>query len=48
MARRGKTFRGQRKDRIKGCGCYYCCGFDKHDRYRLKEMISDIETFKYI
>lgn len=49
MAKKTKTYRGQRKSkRFKGCGCFYCTGYDKQDIIKIKESQIDKEIKKII
>lgn len=45
MAKKSKTYRGQRKrKKFKGCGCFYCIGYDKEDLNNIKQSQIDKET----
>lgn len=41
-----KTYRGQRKykERLNGpCGCFYCTGHSKEEKYKLLEQVAENE-----
>ena len=50
MARKGKSYRGQREQKSYkiGCGCFYCTGTDKDDRRLIEEKRLDNETKEII
>lgn len=44
MSKKGKTYRGQRYH-YNPCGCFYCTGYNKKDRYRVREK-EDLKQMK--
>ena len=47
MGKKSKSYRGQRafKESRFGCGCYYCTGDNKNDKYKKmeKQIIKEIK-----